>query len=48
VTNNLTMRWIPVADATGRTHLESVWVSVSEAAQTVPSESSEPSETHAA
>ena len=25
-TTQLSMRWIPVADATGRTHLECVWV----------------------
>jgi hypothetical protein len=29
--NQLTMRWIPVTDASGRTHLEAVWIA--EAAQ---------------
>ena len=28
MTNNLTMRWIPVADATGRTHMEAVWITL--------------------
>lgn len=25
--NGLTMRWIPVADDTGRTRMEAVWIS---------------------
>ena len=25
--NGLSMRWIPVADASGRTHMEAVWIS---------------------
>jgi hypothetical protein len=24
--NGLTMRWIPVADASGRLHMEAVWI----------------------
>jgi len=24
--NQLTMRWIPVTDASGRTHMEAVWI----------------------
>jgi len=26
VSNELTMRWVPVVDARGRTHMEAVWV----------------------
>jgi len=25
-TNQLSMRWIPVTDASGRTHMECVWI----------------------
>jgi len=25
-TNQLSMRWIPVTDASGRTHMEAVWI----------------------
>ena len=32
-TNQLSMRWIPVADASGRTHMEAVWITESTAAE---------------
>jgi hypothetical protein len=28
--NGLTMRWIPVSDASGRTRLEAVWIAESD------------------
>jgi len=33
MTNGLEMRWFPVADATGRTHMEARWVLVGETAE---------------
>lgn len=33
--NQLEMRWIPVTDATGRTHMEAVWIDTSEVASTI-------------
>lgn len=30
-TNDLTMRWVPVTDESGRTHLEAVWIIETEA-----------------
>ena len=29
-TNGLEMRWIPVTDARGRTHMECVWIDVAQ------------------
>jgi hypothetical protein len=34
VANNLTLRWIPVVDASGRTRMEAVWIT--ETAAEVP------------
>ncbi len=30
--NGLSMRWIPVTDASGRTHMEAVWITETPAA----------------
>ena len=34
-TNQLSMRWLPVTDASGRTHMEAVWISGESAAASV-------------
>ncbi len=30
-TNQLSMRWIPVTDTSGRTHMEAVWITEAQA-----------------
>lgn len=30
-TNQLSMRWIPVTDESGRTHMECIWITETEA-----------------
>jgi len=35
MTNGLEMRWFPVADASGRTHMEARWIQVGEDAAQV-------------
>jgi len=30
-TNQLSMRWVPVTDESGRTHMEAVWITQSQA-----------------
>lgn len=36
-TNQLSMRWIPVTDASGRTRLEAVWITETPLAGQAPS-----------
>jgi hypothetical protein len=35
-TNQLTLRWVPVTDTSGRTHMEAVWITETPAPAQLP------------